>query len=482
MATSSNMVMKMSTVSTTSQKPGEVATNSPMQSQDAAVAMPMSLRSAQSKDSEHAGQTSTAYESANKQRMMELQRKKVVTRERDLDMQRILLAEQLRDKDRECKVWEDELASIKSSNIALEAECARLHGQIDELDQRLEAQVVETGQRDEAMSATVRDLESRLDKAVKALTEDEIKAKNSEQAMNELLRELDAAKQNIRDLETTHESRERDLNQRLALKGAEAKELKTEISTLQATCADAVSKKETAQKELHAQVEDYRVEALQKQKELEKSRDEYLAQSQTLQERLDELQHSIDPFPQLVVIGVDVSGSVSPSLHKVKQAYRDVLHAVNSNNSDARVAVVIHGGSRVQQTSPIQKITDATFRIMDSILGAGGSEDYEYCLEQASEILRMNGNSEKLIILIGDGQAVGVDKTFVSATCERLKSDRIVVHSIILGGSHPLLCCDQSTFRDISLITGGRTADEDTYLSTVDEVLRVERERYYQKL
>ncbi|KAK7745127.1 hypothetical protein SLS62_009926 [Diatrype stigma] len=447
----------------TSQNTDEVAANSPVEGQDSVGIMSMNLRSAQSKDLEHADQISTAYASTNRQQIMELQRNKIVNRERDLDMQRIQLAEKLRDKLEECKMGEERLASIKSRNEALEAECATLHGQIDELAQRLEAQVVETGQRDEVMSATVRDLESRLEKAAKALEEDETKAKNKEQAMKELLSELDAAKQAIDILEITHESRERDLNQRLALKGTEAKKLKTEISNLQATCADAVSKKEAMQKEL------------------EKARDEYLAQSQSLQERLDTLQHAIKPFPQLIVIGVDVSGSVTPVLHRIKQAYRDVLHAIRSNNSDARVAVVIHGCHTIRQASPTQMITDATFRIMDSVNDARGSEDYRYCLEQADEILRMDDSSEKLIILIGDGQAYDIDETFVSATCEQLKVDRVTVHSIIIT-YHGMWLSDESTFREFSRITGGQTAQESTYLSTVDELLRVERERHFKAL
>lgn len=479
LAASSNMTMGTSAASTTSQKPGEMTTNSPIQRQDALRKMAMKSRTARSKDSLHGETTLTAEAFASGQPMAGVHHDRIGSREKALDMQRVQLADQLSDKHKLCTMLEvrlatlqDELVRIKSSNEALEAECAGLHGQIDEASQRLEAQTNEAEQRDKAMLEKVHDLESRLETSAKALERNEVIAKTNEKAIRDTLSELDEAKHTISDMAKSHESRERDLHQRLAVKGAEARKLKQTISTLQAVCADAASKKEAAEKEVHAQ-------AFEKQQKLEEARDQTMDECRNLRASLDKLQESINPFSQVVVIGVDVSGSVAAVLHEIKQACRDVLHVVKSNNSHARVAVIIHGSLTPREPSPVQTITDATFRIMDSVDSTGGGEDYIYCLEQAREVLKMYAGSEKLIMLIGDGNACGLDTADISGICEQFRSERILVHSIVMRGGPSYFPCDDSTIQDISYITGGRIQYEDTYLAALDELFHHERERHF---
>ncbi|RYP92609.1 hypothetical protein DL770_001251 [Monosporascus sp. CRB-9-2] len=515
--------------------------DSPTPKQDALKATSMTSPLAQSEHSRHAATTSSTRASTCGQLMADVQHDRAHSKEKAFNMHRIQLAEQLSNESKLHKALEaratllqDELASLRSSNEALEAECARLNGQIDEAAQQLGVQITEAGRRDEAMVERVSDLEAKLDEAANTLEQslldreelqkdydeavkardqqadkakqpdhelqmarikihdlhtayvrlheehvddekhqkkqlDTIKcldaeAKNNKRAMNKALGNLAGAKFTISNMEQWHESRERDLQQRLALKGDEAKKLKGEINTLRAACADAVSKKEAAQMEL---------------RKLAEAQDGSLAESRMLQQSLYELQVSIKPFPQVMVIGVDVSGSTIPVIHGIKQAYRDVLHMAKSNNSGVKVAVVIHGSHKRHDPSPVQTISDATFRMGDFTEITGGVEDYVYCLEQAHEILRMYVGSKKLIILIGDGNACCLNTTALFAICEKLRSAQISAHSIVIpDGSWFESICDP-TIRDISQVTGGRIEYKDTYLSALDEILRLEREQHF---
>ncbi len=222
---------------------------------------------------------------------------------------------------------------------------------------------------------------------------------------------------------------------------------------------------------------------LQERQESANAYDQSQAESRELQERLDELRDSFEPFSQVVVIGVDVSGSTNPVLHEIKQAYRDVLHVVKSKNSYARVTVVIHGSSELCDPSPVQVINSATFRIVDTIVNArGGIEDYSYCLKEANEIFKMHVGSKRLVILIGDGNDVCFNTDTHSTACEQLKSANILAHSIIIPFNLCPNSSDHSTLQDIAQVTGGRIEYKDTYLSALDEILQYEREQHFRAL
>ncbi|KAI1501794.1 hypothetical protein F5X99DRAFT_428229 [Biscogniauxia marginata] len=480
LAASSNMAMSMSTASSISQKSRDIAINPPMPTKDALKAIATQSHSTLSKDSEHSATTLPPQASTGGQLMMDVQRDRTSSREKAFNIQRIQLAEQLSKKHKLCidleariSSLQDELASLTSSNKAFEVECVMLHRQINEAAQKLESQTADAGQRDKAMLERVSDLETKLDEAVKSLDQSILSRDILQRAHDEAVK-----------LEKSHESRQHDLQQRLTLKGVEVKELKREIGTLRTACADAVEKKEALQKKLHTQAEDHRVQALQEKQQLEEARDQSLAESRKLRQSLDKLEKSLEksakPFAQTVVICVDVSGSLTSFIHEIKQAYRDVLHIVKSVNSDARVAVVIHGGRERHNPSPVQAISDATFRIMDDLDSMGGAEDYTYCLEQANNIFRMNIDSQKLLVLIGDGNATCSSTTSLFVTCEQLMSARISTYSIVIASHSPFDGCTDLTMQGILEATGSRVEYKDTYLSALDELLRHEREQHFE--
>ena len=258
-------------------------------------------------------------------------------------------------------------------------------------------------------------------------------------------------------MKASHEARESDLKQRLTDKGDENKKLKQEIITLRTACADAITRKEAAEK---------------------KAQNEYQEEARKLQEKITELQNTTKPFPQVVVIGVDVSGSTFNVFHQIKQAYRDVLHVLRSHNSQVRVSVILHGSGERHDPTPAQTITHATFRIVeDNIDNLEGTEDYAYCLEKANGILSMYTNSKRLVILIGDGDG-NYGSPGVLAGCKLLISVKILAHSIVIPklsggviGSHAM--------RNISRATGGRVENQDTYLEALEEIFRLKREQRF---
>ncbi|KAI0384477.1 hypothetical protein F5Y04DRAFT_277853 [Hypomontagnella monticulosa] len=468
---SSNMTMSMSTVSVASQNTSHT-TKDPLVPKDNFL--------------EGKGLQSSTHTLSSKQHMAGTQHDKTQSRENLLSIQRIQLAKQLSDERKLCADLEarltplqHELASLTSSNEIFEAECSRLQEQIDITNQQFESQAIEADRRDNFMKDTIIGLESKLEDASKSLdlslfdlevlqkAHDEAIKKSSQQADkvsqldNELktaqakIHELDSmyntlqevhdnnVKVTIPDLERLHKLLEDELNQRLASKEAEIKELKKRSS----------------------------------KKDVAKARDQAQAESRKLQKRLDELEMSVKPFAQAVVICVDVSGSLYSSLHEVKQAYRDVLHIIKSNNSDAKVAVVIHGGYLERSPSPLQSISGVTFVLVDSISGAGGCEDYTYCLGQAVKILEPNGDSNKLVLLIGDGDAGCVNATTLRSHCDKLKSAHILAHSIIISEGRGLN--NGWSMERISKITGGQIEDKYTYMSALDKLLRREREQHF---
>ncbi|KAI1491149.1 hypothetical protein F5X96DRAFT_489636 [Biscogniauxia mediterranea] len=517
LAASPNATMTMSSVSSISQKSHDTAEDPSRLDQDVLKATNMQPQSSPSEDSDHVPTTLPSRASISGQSMTEGHRDKTRSKEQALVRQRIQLAEQLSSKYKICVDLEarvaslnEELASVASRNEALESECARLRGQIDEAVQQLESQTADAAQRDKSLLERVGELETKLKEATESLEQivlsrdalqqmhhefvmtcaqqtDHVQKLEHELAigrakLHDLTAEYDILEEKynndvthtISNLEKSHESRERDLQQRLASKGTEAKELKKEISTVRAACADAVTKKEATQK-LHTQVEDQLKQILQEVESLVKARDQSLAESQKLKQSLEEIEKSIEPFAQTVVIGVDVSGSLIANIHEVKQAYRDVLHMVKSVNSDAKVAVVIHGGDERHDPSPLQAISDTTFRILDNLDNTGGCEDYCFCLEEANDIFMMNIDSQKLLVLIGDGTAICSCTTSLFATCEQLVSIRVSTYSIIIQYNETF----NLSMQDISDATNGRVGYKDTYLSVLDEVLRNERERHF---
>ncbi|KAI4860703.1 hypothetical protein F4820DRAFT_465383 [Hypoxylon rubiginosum] len=498
MAASGNMAMNMSTVSATSQKLSEMAIEAATPNQDASKAADIQP---QIKQSKLAATSSRTLASTSSQ--LEMTR----SREKAFNMQRIQLAEQLGSERKQRTELEallvdlqQELASLTSNNEASVVECTRLHGEI----QQLKSEATETAEWVVAMQKDIINLECKLkevtadleqsilsrdtlqkahDEAVENYDRQTRKVLELEEELKAKIRDLDAANKKLQEvhdddvkftipsIHEAHKSRESDLQQRLARKGTEAKNLRRELNALRLTWAEAVMKKEVAEQELIDNTEEQRVEASQAQQELADSRKQF-----------DELQKLIVPFPQTVVICVDPSGSTAGSVHEIKQAYRDVLHKIKSSNDDARAAVVIHGSSMRPDPSPLEAVSDATFRMMDSVGSIGGSEDYTYCLEKANGIFKADVDSQKLLILIGDGDAICSNLFSVNDTLGQLSSAGILAHSIVLSnGPENLWFAGDLTMKDISLWTGGRVEDKDTYLSALEEIFRHEREQHFRK-
>ncbi|KAI2470819.1 hypothetical protein F4781DRAFT_441422 [Annulohypoxylon bovei var. microspora] len=493
-AASSNMAMSMSSMSASTEKPKNKATNS-ISKQDA------ESRPTQNRPSQPAATALLTQFSSSDPLMEDVQRDRTRTREKLLNLQRIKLAEQLSNQhklsiDLEARIvsLQDELARLTSSNEACEAECAKLQRDSDEVVLQLAVQTAEASQRDETILNRLRGLESELDEATKNLEqpmpsrdslqssydeaietceqqEDKIKQLDHElgkgQAkIHDLTAKLDGLQElydndvnfKIKNLEKSHELRERDLRQHFDLKDTEAKGLKKELDNLRAVYAGPT---------------------FQRKQKLIEERNQSREECSKLQQSLDELQKSTKPFDQMVVICVDISGSLTRVIHEIKQAYRDVLHMIKSVNSDAGVAVVVHGSFIRHEPSPIQAISHETFQFVDSAENSGGTEDYTYCLKQAYNLLTMDVGSKKLLILIGDGNANCSNAVDLSNTCKKLASAKILAHLIILhNGSH----LSSSTMHGITDAIGGHVTYKDTYLLVVDGLLRDEREKYFEAL
>ncbi|KAI1778574.1 hypothetical protein F4818DRAFT_304779 [Hypoxylon cercidicola] len=483
MAASNNMSMSISTVSATSKKLSDLTIDSESPKHDASEATDMESRPGHTKAP---ATTSGAVASMSSQLKAGVRGDTTRSKEKTLVMQRIQLAEKLSNErklstDLEARLigLQQELATLTSSNEALEAECSRLHG---------ESQATEAKQSDSTMQETIRDLESKLEEAAKNLEQSLIRSDvlqiAHDEAANDCFQQTEMAKQlddelkisraeteelhaTYKELLDTYKLSESDLEKHLTSKDGEANELRRELDALRTAHADAVSK----------QAKDFEAQVSQAQKELAEAREQSLAESQKLQKSLDDLQKSTMPFPQAIVIGVDLSGSTNIIFDDIKQAYRDVLLVIKSKNSDARVGVVIHGCYSRPDPSPLEAISDATFRIVDSIHSTGGNEDYSYCLEQANNLFETDGDSKKLLLLIGDGDAMCSDTASAIATCKQLASARTLAHSITLSTSSSFWI--QFSMEEISKITGSRVENKDTYLSALDEILRHEREQHF---
>ncbi|XXH04175.1 hypothetical protein Hte_010588 [Hypoxylon texense] len=498
------MAMNMSTVSATSQKIADMKINSTTPEQNTSKSINLQPQLTHSK---LAATTSRTLTSAGSQ--LDMTR----SREKALNMQRIQLAEQLSNERKHRTELEARLADLKqkvasitSSSEVIEVESAKLLEKVDSMAQQLESQATEVQQRDGALRGRISDLESKLEEVTKDLEQSKLNCDALQKAHDEAIsdrdgltarvdqlrselrnerienRELDAA---YKKLEETHEgdmkaallsiqeahgSRETDLQQRLTRKGIEAKNLRRELDALRLTLAEAASKREAEEKELLAQTEEWRTQALQAKEEL--------AESLKQQEGFDELKKSTMPFPQMVVICVDLSGSATKSIHEIKQAYRDTLHMIKLHNSDAIVAVVFHGCFKKLAPTPLDVVSDATFRAIDAVSDTGGAEDYSYCLGKAKELFEAD-NSKKLLILIGDGEAMSSNPISATVTLEYLLLAEIQAHSIVLQSAPSWGSSSELTMEDISQPTGGRVEYKETYLSALEEILRHEREQHF---
>ncbi|KAI1464574.1 uncharacterized protein F4812DRAFT_462634 [Daldinia caldariorum] len=504
-----SMVMSKATTAA-SEMVNDTDLNSPTQEPAAVRGTNVQLDLDQRKHLEHAATSrSLASTSSLSSGSMQLKSR---NREKALNMQHIQLAVQLKDQKEVRETLqtsitglEDQLASLKLRNEALEHECKRLHDQIHDANEKLNSQAAEFEKREKDMLDGVADLESKLDEASKSILEstagrdtlqkayDEVvKArdqqagiihqleldleatraqvetwKDSHEKMQEHVDELSLAASNLKEL---HESRERELQQRLTSKGTEIKDLKREMKKLRDDWEETVEHRQLVLSDLTS---------LKIQREiLEKYGESQKAESQTLRQSLEELRKSTEPFAQKIAIGVDISGSLSSVIHRVKQTYRDVLHIIKSNNSDAQVAVVIHGGYVKQQTLHTQTISKETFQALNSI-AAGGTEDYIYCLDEVTSLLGTNTDSKKLVILIGDGNTSCARGSSVLASCRRLKASGIRVHSIVLSNGSSWVNPEELLMRDISQATNGRVESEESYMSAVEEIVRHEREQHF---
>ncbi|KAI1387328.1 uncharacterized protein F4822DRAFT_444085 [Hypoxylon trugodes] len=514
-AASSNMAMNMSTTAIKSQKVDEAAeTQSSKENESSGYKSPPN------------GKPSTASQAA-----MNMQRDTTRRKEISFNMERIQMAEKLGNERNLCIALDkrvtdlvNELASLKSKNKVLEAECEALRSQLNDVTKQLEARTshareavltmqkkivrleitlalteqsleqsklsqdeLKEAHREAIESSTSqadqrdRELEAMRDKLhdlqvtyEEAQEKHKLESEASEIALEEIRIELDDAKVANSNLQNSHELRERNLQQRLTSRGNEAKDLKREVSSLTAARAEAVSKKQAAEYQLRERAEDQ----VRREEELQENHKETQADLAKVREDLRKLQKSTESFPQMVVICVDVSGSLSSNIHEVKQIYRDVLHKVVSNNKEAEVAVVIHGARSQNDGLPARKISDETFRFLDFVI-IGGNEDYTYCIKKANELFEPVPDSQKLVILIGDGDAMYSNRTTLVKECERLKSSRILAHSMIMLSNHRLRYSTDFDMVKISNLIGGRTEWKDTYLSALDEILLHEREQYF---
>ncbi|XDG02609.1 hypothetical protein ABKA04_002224 [Annulohypoxylon sp. FPYF3050] len=398
-------------------------------------------------------------------------------REKAFNLQRIQLAEQLRNErqlstDLEARIagLQDELARLTRSKEACETECAGLRRQIDEAIQQHESQITASNQREDDMSRRTSDLESKLEEVTKSLEESILNCSLLQESHAHAARDRDDQRTKIKRLES-----------QLLLNNIKAYDVDKKYCELKELYRNVVTENEATQKALLAQVEHYKSQASQEHQMLNKvteSRDKYLAESEKLQRNVEELEKSSKPFAQTIVICVDISGSVSVRgvIHDIRQAYRDVLHIIKSINSSARVAIVIHGNC--PRRFPAQEISESTFQIADYFSSSSGSENYNYCLSQAFDTLGAEVG-RGLVILIGDGNAICSDVTALLETCNQFKSAEILVHSIIVSNDSSF---EGFTMSRITETIGGQVENKNTYMRAFDEILRRERENYFKGL
>ena len=380
-------------------------------------------------------------------------------RQKQLNMQRIQLAEKLSDERKRTTALEsdvtdlqDQLASLTLRNEAAEKECTRMRKEIEG-----------AAAKEQGHAETLRRLETAV--------------REGEKEIMELCAELQKASIEVSEAEKSHESREDDLQQLFTANEEKTEALKFEIETLRGLLAEAASEKESTAKELQARAEVEKAQAQKKQQELVKARGKLQEENRELQESIKELQNATKPFPQLVVIGVDVSASTIGVSDQIKEAYRDVLHAIRSNNSGAKVSIVLHGAGNSTYPPFIQDITSTTFQFVEKHSnGLKGAEDYDYCLKNAQDIFDGGIGSKRLVVLIGDG--CGDSQTpAVLAACGQFSAINILVHSIIFQSYSPFW--NDRAMESISDLTGGRVERQETYLAALNGIFLHERKQYF---
>ncbi|KAI6084670.1 hypothetical protein F4821DRAFT_279937 [Hypoxylon rubiginosum] len=448
-AASSNMAMSMSTVSTTSKKLSSLTIDSATPTQDAPKESDVQSQSGHSKDIPVTTSAANA------------RRDKPSNRERALNIQRIELAEKLGNErkqrtDLEARIasLQEEIASLTLTNTSLAADRVRLHAELDSAVRQLESVAAKEAQTDQATRKRISDLETKLDEMTKSFEQASLNHGIVQKDYDKIVEMCGQQTDRANQLDKEVEHRTNQMQQLRETNQEELKAVDDEIMNLE-------DKLKVAEEKLHAQTENTK------------------AESRELQESLDKLQRSIMPFAQTIVICVDVSGSAGSVIDDIKQAYRDTLHKINLYNCDAKVAVVLHGSRSKPDPSPLEPITDSKFHIMDSVSEGGGTEDYTYCLKQGMTIFNRNLRSKRLLLLIGDGDAMCSNRTLLFEICRQLKSAKILAHSIALPNNSPFASLDDTTMKDISEATGGRVEYKYTYMSFLDEILRHERAQHF---
>ncbi|KAI0179499.1 hypothetical protein GGR52DRAFT_570383 [Hypoxylon sp. FL1284] len=313
----------------------------------------------------------------------------------------------------------------------------------------------------------------------------------------ESLTQQDVRLQSERDLRANLEACLQDaMNERdnLAAEFGNLKELYSEDFEKGKEQAEKIHRLDDELKDIRSQLEQLSANQKALQEEYDDAKSTVVSLRQSLKSREDEIQQltasgsveAKDPggrFPQTIVIGVDTSGSTYSLVDNIKQAYTNVLHAISQFNGDAKVGVIIHSSSVWNVTLPPAAISHATRRFLENGFNRmGGEERYAYCLEQAVNMFSSEelDDSKKLLLLIGDGDAVGPRPT--RDTYIRLKGNGALAHSIVISHdgkfSRPMYGIEYSMW-DISRATGGRVEGKNTYLSALDEILRHEREQHF---
>ncbi|KAI1860450.1 hypothetical protein JX265_009849 [Neoarthrinium moseri] len=201
-------------------------------------------------------------------------------------------------------------------------------------------------------------------------------------------------------------------------------------------------------------------------------RDQALAKARRLETKKAKRGRQVDFVDQLVILCVDASNSSQDVFHQVKQVYRDLLVFLKTKNSDTKVAVITHGHPNNLDVAPPEMITTTTLQLLNSV-NTAGTEDYSYCLSKANEIIgsRMGMGSvfeTKVIIMIGDGNAICDSSSGIEAEILILQRQNIPAHSVIVPNGSKRF--KGYTMTKISEETEGVILTIDNYLSELDRL------------
>ncbi|KAI1763842.1 hypothetical protein GGR53DRAFT_345597 [Hypoxylon sp. FL1150] len=459
-AASSNMAMSMSTVPAISKKSSDLTVDSTTSKQDASKGTDVQPRPSLFKNTKA---------TANGQSTANARRDQPSNREIALNIQRIQLAEKLGDERKQRKNLEARISSLQDEVAELSSTNKALDMQLSE-----ERKQHETAK----LSPTNKYLHLQRDEFAKQI--------GYERKLHAVLEtRIDSLQDEIAELTSTNKALEADRSR--LREEIEWTDLQLEESLItQRAKMDGDTQRAKTEEDTQERISNLEVELAEATKNFQQAilnnnllQETSMAESQEMQKSLKELQRSTMPFNQTIVIGVDLSGSTAPFDRKIKNAYRDVLHMIKSNNSDAKVSVVVHGAVKLHP-SPAKAISDTLFKHLDDI-EASGTEDYKFCLEQACKVFQDNINSNRLLILIGDGEAEQSRVAALYAACQKLLLDGIKSHSIALPNGSRRRSQFDWTMERISQITGGRVEYQYTYMAAIEELLRKEREQYFRQ-